>query len=285
MSETLQNELHWYGHKLSPDFDSITVVPISDLHYGSPLCSEKHFQRTIDFIARNDNARAILNGDLLEAVTKNSLGDVYTQKLTPQQQRDNVISMLTPIKDKILGSVSGNHEARIYRETGVDIAKDIADALGCPYRAEGMLLKISFGKGNSGHENKPYTFWIYTTHGYGGARTKSAKAVKVERTATWIHSHVYFMSHDHVVNIAPDVYLLQDDRGRETDKGWLVGKIVAHRKMLVKTNAYLKWGGYSEQGGFPPVDLSTPIVKLLTPQSTFWENVPDRPEQSVRVIG
>ncbi len=285
MIDTLERELHWYGFRLPSEMDTVTIVPISDLHYGSPLCSLKHFERTVDFVARNPEARVILNGDMIDAVTRSSVGDVYGQKLTPQQQRDDIVSMLEPIKDRILGSVSGNHEMRTYKEVGIDIAQDIASALGCPYRSEGMLLKLSFGRGNSRHSDKPFTFWIYFTHGYGGARTKSAKAVKVERTASWLHAHLYLMSHDHVVNIAPDVYLLQDDRGRMTEQGWLVGRIVAHRKMLVKTNAYLKWGGYSEQGGFPPVDLSTPIIKLLTPKSEFWQSVPDKPEQAVRVIG
>lgn len=277
--------MHWYGLTLPRTFDELLFIIMSDLHYGSPLCSIKHAERTIDFVRRTRNARLFLNGDLLEAVTKNSVGDVYSQKRTPQQQRDDVIEMLLPIKDKILGCTSGNHEARIYRETGIDVSKDIAKALGVPYRAEGMLLKLSLGHGNSGHDDKPYVFWSYITHGYGGARTKAAKAVKVERTATYVHADFYGMSHDHVVNIAPDVYLLQDDRGRTTEDGWLVGKVTAHRKMLIKTNAYLKWGNYSEVGGFSPSDLTTPVIGLLTPTSKLWSLLPDRPEKAVRVIG
>ena len=90
----------------------------------------------------------------------------------------------------------------------------------------------------------------------------------MERLGTWIHADVYIMSHDHVVNVAPDVYLIPDPRtSAEKDKdgnetGFTVGKVTAHRKLLVKSNAFLKWGGYSEMGGFPPVDLETPIIKL-----------------------
>ena len=36
----------------------------------------------------------------------------------------------------------------------------------------------------------------------------------------------------------------------------------AHRKMLVKCNAFVKWGGYAEAGGFPPSDLAVPLIKL-----------------------
>ena len=279
------DELRWFGERLSPEFDDIKVIVVSDLHHGNPYSSVKHFLRTRDFIRDHEDCYCFLNGDLLEAVTKQSKGDVYTQILTPQQQRDDVIDMLFPIQDKILGVTTGNHESRIYNETGVDLSADIARTLGVPYRPEGMLFKLSFGHGNSRHENKPYVFWSYITHGYGGARTKGSKAIKVERAGTWIpRCDFVAMSHDHVVNVAPDVDFVPDNRGTINSDGFLSGKITAHRKMLIKTNAYLRWGGYAEMGGFPPSDLASPLIQLLTPQSKIWEEYPDKPRQAVKVI-
>ena len=277
------SELRWFGKLLDKGLVDLRVIVLSDLHYGNPYCSVKHFQRTVDFI-RDNNCVCFLNGDLLEAVTKASKGDVYTQQLTPQQQRDDVVSLLEPIKDKILAVTTGNHEQRIYNETGVDLSLDIATALNAPYRAEGMLFKLSLGDYNSHTKGKPFVFWSYITHGYGGARTKSAKAVKAERAGTWIPQCDWVaMSHDHVVNIAPDVDFVPDNRGIIKD-GFLSGKITAHRKMLVKTNAFLKWGGYAEMGGFPPSDLATPLIQLLTPNSDLWEMYPDKPRQAVKVV-
>ena len=278
------NELRWYGTILSPELTDVGVIVLSDLHYGNPYCSVKHFQRTVDFIQKTDNCRCFLNGDLLEAVTKQSKGDIYQQKLTPQQQRDDVLDLLLPIKDKVLGVTTGNHEQRIYNETGVDLTADIAMALKVPYRPEGMLYKLSFGGGNEWHKNKPYVFWGYISHGYGGARTRGAKAVKVERMSTWIHADWYCMSHDHIVNVAPNVYLMPDNRGIPDSDGFLTGKVTAKREMLVKSNAYLKWGGYAEQGGFPPSDLATPLIQLLTLKSKLWEMYPDKARQAVKVI-
>jgi len=278
------DELRWYGRILSKELTEIKVIVLSDLHYGNPYCSLKHFQRTLDFIKRNDGCYCFLNGDLLEAITKSSKGDVYTQELTPQQQRDDVIDLLTPLKYKVLGMTNGNHEQRIYNETGVDLSKDIAAQLNCPYRPEGMLFKLSFGDYNNRTSGKPFVFWSYITHGYGGARTKSSKAVKVERVSTWIHADWYAQSHDHVVNVAPDVYLMPDNRGMIDSSGFLSGKVSAHREMLVKTNSYLKWGGYAESGGFPPSDLATPLIQLLTPDSILWGMYPDKPRQAVKVV-
>lgn len=288
-----QGELVYYAHNLG-DFDEVFIVPISDVHYGNPLFSKTHFLRTLKFLEK-PNAFGFLNGDLCESTLRTSKGEIYNQVGSPEDQQDQMIEWLEPYKDKLFGAVDGNHEDRIWHTAGIHLVRGIAKALEIPYRSEGLLHKYSFGKGNSGHPEKPFVFWHYQTHGYGGARTKSAKAVKVERTATWIHADFYTMSHDHVVNVAPDVYLLPDPRTRVEriynkekkewkETGFMVGRVHAHRKMLIKTNAYLKWGGYSEFLGFPPVDMATPLIKLLTPYSKHWDDLPDKPRRAVKVV-
>lgn len=255
-------ELRWKSIGiLSPKFKSLEIDPLADAHFGNPYFSQHHFDKAL---ARLEipNVYTVLMGDLLECVLKNSKGDVYGQTASPQDQRDWIIKQLYPYRHKILGMCAGNHERRIFQETGIDVCKDIANALDVPYRNEGILLKVMFGDNCNRTKGQPYTYFIYATHGYGGARTKSAKAVKVERLATWIDADVYIMAHDHVVNLAPDVYLKPDPRGMIDDDGFLSGAIIAKEKILVKTNAYLKWGGYSEAGGFPPVNLN-PVTIIL----------------------
>jgi hypothetical protein len=262
-SNFIQGEPIYFAHQLDNAFKEIELYPISDVHYGNPLFSQNHFDRQLKYILETPNAFCILNGDLCESSLRTSKGEIYKQVGTPQDQRDWIVERLYPLRHKILGQDTGNHEVRIWNEIGIDISADIARALGIPYRPEGLIIKISFGDYNKGTKGRPYTYWICFTHGYGGARTKGAKAVKVERLATWLHADCYIMSHDHVVNVAPDVYLLPDPRTHiDPETGFRVGRVMAHRKMLVKSNAYLKWGGYSEMGGFPPVDLDCPKITL-----------------------
>ncbi len=253
-------EFTYYAVNLSSSLKQVKIAPTSDIHYGNPTCSLRHLNQHIEYIKSDSEMFTFLNGDMIESVTKFSKGEIHKQVGSPGDQRDFIIKLFKPIKQKILGVTQGNHERRI---EDIDVAKDIAEALEVPYRAEGMLLKISFGGGNSGHPSKPYVYWGYFTHGYGGARTKSAKAVKVERVGQWMHADFYVMSHDHVVNVSPDIYLLPDPRTRiEKETGFRIGKLQAHRKMLVKSNAFLKWGGYAEAGGFPPSDLTAPLIIL-----------------------
>jgi len=258
-----KHELRFFAHHLSPEFDRLHIVPISDVHYGDPLFSEKHFLRTLKYIADTPYAYTILNGDLLNCVIVGRPGNIFRQAvISPQDQRDVMIQYLLPIKHKILAMTTGNHEERLLDLAGFDLSRDIANALNVPYRPEGIGLKISFGHGNNSMPDKPFVYWGYATHGYGGARTKGGKAVKVERLSTYIHCQFYIMSHDHETNAAPGVYLTPDNRESMDKNGFVSCPVSETRKIMVKSNAYLKFGGYGEMKGFSPVDLSAPILIL-----------------------
>jgi len=275
-------QFRWYGKILPDTLTDVQIVVLSDLHYGNPYCSVKHFGRTIDYIKENENCYCLLNGDLCESAIRTSKGDIYRQVGSPDDQKQQIVEWLLPVKDKVLGMTTGNHEARIADVAGTDISAYIAERLEVPYRAEGMLYKLSFGDGSNHTKGRPYVFWLYMTHGYGGARTRGAKAVKVERLSHWQLADVFCMSHDHEVNVAPLVRFVADPRGTEQGS-FISGAVTEKRIMLIKSNAYVKFGGYAESGGFAPSDLSTPIINLLSPASPKWGMCPDRPAQGVKV--
>jgi hypothetical protein len=262
----LEGELRFYVCNLPSSFDRLHIIPVSDAHLGDPLFSEKHFLRTLKYIHDTPHVRAVLVGDLLNSVIVGKPGNIFRQTIaSPQDQRDVMIKYLLPIKDKILGMVTGNHEARIMDTCGVDLSADIAHALNIPYRAEGIGLKIKFGMGASYHhsERYPCVYYLYMTHGYGGARTTAAKAVKGERLSYFLNADVYIMAHDHVTNAAPVVSLRCNQREYEDkETGFTNCAVVARRAIVVKSNAYIKHGGYGEAKGYPPVDLLTPIITL-----------------------
>lgn len=277
------DDTRWVGKTLPEHLKEVRVVILSDLHYGNPGCSIKHFLRTLDFIKENENCYCLLNGDLCESAIRASKGDIYQQVGSPDDQKKQVVKWLLPLKSKVLGMTTGNHEIRIADTAGTDISDYIAERLEVPYRPDGMLYKLSFGDGNNSTSGKPFVFWLYMTHGYGGARTKAAKAVKVERLAYWQLGDVFAMSHDHEVSVAPSVRFEADPRGSELQPGFTTGAVREKRIMLIKTNAFVKFGGYAERGGFSPSDLSSPVINLLSPASEMWSLCPDKPTSGVKV--
>jgi hypothetical protein len=152
---------------------------------------------------------------------------------------------------------------RVYNDVGIDVSKDIAKELGCPYWPEAIMLKISFGDNNNRTKGSPYTYFLYCTHGYGTARTSGAKIMKAERLISQVDADCYIVSHDHTELAEPVAYLVPDPR-THIDKatGFTVGKFKEKKKLVVKSGAFLKWGGYAQMGGFPPSILGTPKITL-----------------------
>jgi hypothetical protein len=258
----MSSEIEWYGQTLPPGLKYVELFGLADYHRGNPFSDRNCWLRAIDYIANKPEAYAVLVGDLCECVTKTSKGDIYKQKETPQQQWHAILDDLMPIKGKILAATGGNHEARIYENTGIDITWEVATALQVPYDPDGILLKISFGNNNNRTAGMPFVYWIHATHGFGGARTRGGKLAKVERMASYVLADVAMMGHDHDAALLPYEVLAPDPRGTKTEAGWTHGKVKAHRTLLVKCSAFLKWGGYARGKGFAPSTLIPPTVLL-----------------------
>ena len=111
-----REEQRWTEARLDSCFKTLRLVVISDPHYGNPYHSPKHLKRSLEFVEKNDDVFAILAGDLCESVVKTSKGEIFNQVGSPRQQRDWLIDeALPPIKKKIIGMCTGNHEKRILK--------------------------------------------------------------------------------------------------------------------------------------------------------------------------
>jgi len=264
MSDALKGELIFHCIELSPKFEQVIIIPLSDIHFGNPMFSHHHLDNAIDLIASKPNHFTLLNGDLAECVVKGSKGDISEQTNKVQAQFEYIRDKFMPIKDRILGVDQGNHEERISEAAQIDLCDMWAKAWGCPYGREEIMIRVRFGGGNSRHPDQPYVFFIHATHGYGGARTKGAKNVKVERQSHQVHADIYLQSHDHDASVQAGVYLMPHAR-TYTDKstGRTVGSMLAVDKKLVKTGAFLKRGGYSARKGYDPVSLGLTYIKLI----------------------
>ena len=66
------------------------------------------------------------------------------------QQIDEACGLLLPIKDKIIGATTGNHEARAYRSDGIDMTRLVCRQLGVEqyYHPDGVLMFVRFGRRN-----------------------------------------------------------------------------------------------------------------------------------------
>lgn len=240
---------------LPKELDSLELIPLADLHYGDPLCDIELLKERIDYIKSKDNVYCILNGDLINNATKNSISDVYSEIKTPQQQLEELCSLFEPIKDKIIGVVPGNHEMRTYKMDGIDLTKIFCFNLGIAdkYAGEAALIFLRLGDTGAKYRNRPARYVIYATHGAGGGIKEGTKINKLAEMASIIDADIYIHSHTHLPAIIKQGFYRINT---STDSYQIVNKL------FINTGANLNYGGYGEVAGFKPSSKDTPKILL-----------------------
>lgn len=206
-------------------------------------------QGYIKWVQDTPEAYVVLNGDILNVATTGSVSDSYTG-MRPQEELDKAVELLYPIREKCLVSVRGNHEFRTWRESGLDIAKILADRLGVLYAGDEAYLKIKVGRGING---KPIVYTCYLQHGYRGGRTVGSKVNAIAAMANICMADLFLGSHIHTMTSHVDMYLLPDIR---------TNKMVETKRTFVSSGAFLRRGGYSVTHGYPASKLGSPRIRL-----------------------
>lgn len=231
------------------------LVPIADTHLGAKESSLPVIQGYIDWIRDHNNAYTILNGDLMNCAGKDTSPELFDDLVTPDMAYAKLRDIFMPIKDKILAISRGGHEEAIYRKVGADYSARLAYDLGnIPYRPDGGMLGIQTTE--EGRKSN-FIFWVYFTHGWGGARSIGAKVNKAQDLASIAEADIHVLSHDHTQAITRQNILYPSTR--KTKDGYY--HLIPHRKIFINTGGFLKYGGYVARKGYVPQDLGTPRIR------------------------
>lgn len=241
--------------RLLPDFDVAELHIASDWHIGDRFCRMDDIRREVDYVAKTENAFLVLTGDLCNNATKNSVSDCYAEDLSPMEQMNTAVSLLSPVKDKILFAVQGNHEARTYRESGVDLTAIIMSELGLRdlYCHESAVLFLRVGQQTADNHHRPVPYLIFAQHGSGGGRKEGGKINRLADMANIIDADIYIMAHTHLPATMRTSFFRSSWANKSIDK-------VDH--LFVNTSSQLDYGGYGETGQFKPSSTRTPIIYL-----------------------
>ena len=241
-------------HKLG-DFPQLQILPLADLHIGDIHSNGDKINEWLDYIRTTENCYCILNGDLCDTATRQSIGDVYQQTYNPMEQLNQAVKLFGPIKDKILAVTAGNHEARIYKTDGIDTTQLICSQLQIAdrYAPESALLFIQFGKQCSHRKYQPMLYTVYCVHGSGGGRKEGGKINRLVDLSSIIDADIYLHSHSHLPAIVRNAYYRVDTRHCTTYKT---------DRLYINTSSSLDYGGYGEAQSYTPNSLETPLILL-----------------------
>lgn len=225
--------------------EKLLLVPLGDVHLGAMTCEVGKFESALRWIERKD-CRVILMGDLLEFATKSSVGAGWVDQVrSPQEQLDALYEVLSPIKSKILLLLSGNHEDRCYKDTGLDVSKILADKLGVPFGGYSAFVYLRVGKQN---------YVVHAQHGSTGARYLRTKMHAAMKTAEHTDADLYLYAHTHELASATQPYRQYDKRGRF---------VAVREKVFVLTGGYLGYfGSYAEKKNLNPSPIGIANIWL-----------------------
>lgn len=158
---------------LDTKLDAIELLPLFDLHLGSYECDESLIDNAINYIRHHNKCFTFLGGDIIECNVYGKTNNVHTQKMQLDEQVERIKEKLYPIRNKILFSVTGNHEHRVEKATGLNLSKIIADSLNvnfCDWESH-FMIKFKNNK----------ICKLYAHHGTGSSVTSGAKLNSAEK--------------------------------------------------------------------------------------------------------
>ena len=185
-----------------------------------------------------------------------------------RMQRDRVISILEPIKDKCLGLLRGNHEGDFLKYYEVDIYASMVDRLRIDHKAKIMLgiqgfiiLRLSRrSKGAKRAMGESWPIKIYCHHGYGGGRLEGGHALALGRMFKDYNCDIGLMGHRHVKQVLPRVQTTVTRDGRVYDR-YQVGAFCGS---FLKS--YSEAEVYAEEKGLPALPLGPIRIRLWPAQ-------------------
>lgn len=248
------------------ELDHIYFIPIGDFHVGDHSglggtstegrFATKKFRDMVKWIKEKECAYTFLMGDLFDAVTKTSVGSVYEQEYNLKTAKDLLTEELKPIKDKIVGCIDGNHEARIEKAVGDSPVRDLSFRLGIeyfPHWCAYLYLSVSNYKDRKPDKYRPYIYTSFLHHMRGGGATPGGKINRLKKLKAMVLADIYFGAHIHLKATFKEKYLVPDIRAK---------KLVEEQQTYVATGSFMGYAGYSIEGQYEKPATGAVRVRL-----------------------
>ena len=247
---------------LPRELPSVEIHTFADEHLGDEHSDLKRLLARIEYVKNTPNAYCILNGDIIDNATKTSIGDTYTQVLSPMEQLKKAVEIFAPIREKCLCITHGNHENRTYKSEGINLSYLLANQLGLAdrYTPTSATIFIRFGEGGRSTNYRKACYTIYVLHGSGGGRKEGSKANRLAEMASIIDTDIYIHSHTHLPMIMKQAFHRIDTAN---------SAVALVDKLFVNTAANLDYGGYGVAAEFKPSSKDTPVIYLSGTKKYF----------------
>ena len=217
--------------------DVFTLFPIGDVHIGSKNCAEGHFKRYIDHIKKTPYSAWIGGGDYCECIKPSDVKR-YDVRALPDwlftgnacnikdalsdlalQQRNRFTEMVSPIQDKCIGLIQGNHEQSLMQYSNNAHHYVMCNELSTVDLTDAAFIRLRFTRMAKGLKHGTTSVTIAILHGMGGGRTAGAEPNHLDKLSRFFEADVILRGHSHSFNIAPpQTFLYVPTKGAMPDE-------------------------------------------------------------------
>lgn len=213
------------------------LLLIGCLHAGSKAFRRDLAEKYIERVQKED-MDILLLGDLFECATPAKQEQMYEQYSTTDEQLDEVVELLRPVKNRIKGCSTSNHSERAYIAAGVNLDRRLIRELGLPesiYKRYHGVIK---------YQGKTIVF----SHGNGSGCNTWGDAEKLLRM--YPAADVVALSHRHSLDAG---WKGRFDIGKN-------GQRIKKDILLVRTGSLLEYPRYAEKELYFPQKLGFTIL-------------------------
>ena len=262
---------------------SFNLYPIGDIHLGSAGCDEELLEKTVKQIASDPDGRVVLMGDMIDGIGRAN-GDKRNRNKTlatwARQVEDEdelfeaevakAVEVLSPIADKLLAVVCGNHEDDVERHGHGNVYWQIVDRLAVigGHKAQDIALgydgfiPIRFDR--QVKDNKPHvwTLTLFVHHGFGGGKMPGAKALNLWHMLGTYDADIVLVghTHDHVYTEREIVSPGNGTPKQKTRVGVVCGSFL--KGYIEPSKRGRPREMYSERFGMPVLRTGHPVITI-----------------------
>lgn len=231
------------------------LIPLGDLHRGDRHLTERGLGKLkgyLDWVMERPNAYIFLMGDVLNTASRSSKTSPF-ESMSGDDEYVRAVELFKPAASRIVGCISGNHEARMQKEFGFNPLQPFCRELGITFCGWSACIKIRVGQ-RVGYPNQyEQVYWGFAHHGNGGGGTLGAALNRKMKLQEIVHGMDFYMAgHDHqLVTGTRNILLPKRD------------KIEHQRVHYIDTGSFLDWdGSYAEEAAMPISKLGAPRLRF-----------------------
>jgi len=186
-----------------PKRTKITILPCGDFHIGTKACNIDKLKELIAWIRRMPNIYIFGMGDYIDAINlsdKRFDPDMLTKKINikrlMQDQTQECVDILMPIKHRIIGLGIGNHELAIAKNYHYDAMIEICGKLETKYLGWTSLTRMFIRRKGENFGNCSVVT-IFAEHSLIGGKKKGNKINSLEDRSNDFEADIYLRGHSH----------------------------------------------------------------------------------------